>query len=227
MASPSRAPTPTRRRGWRGDPPADDAEARTRILGAATVCIDRFGPKTSLSDVAAEAGVTRQTVYRHFTSIDDLFEAVARGAAVAFLDELADHLRELSDPADVLVEAIAYAVERLPDNPYLGLLLEPGRSAMWWRGVASPLAQQFGQAMLRRTPVDWSAHGYGPAELDGLVEYALRMLGSLTAEPDPRHARGEPLRGFLRRWVAPAVAGPPAQSPEPAADRRAKRGSEP
>ena len=33
-----------RNRGWRGDPPADDVEARERIIAAAMRCIDRHGP---------------------------------------------------------------------------------------------------------------------------------------------------------------------------------------
>src|SRR5690242_3990748 len=48
-----------RTRGWQGDPPLTDDEARARILDAAKRCVERFGPsKTRLADVANELGVT-------------------------------------------------------------------------------------------------------------------------------------------------------------------------
>lgn len=43
------------------------ADARSRILRATLTCIERWGlAKTSLEDVAAEAGLSRATVYRYF-----------------------------------------------------------------------------------------------------------------------------------------------------------------
>ena len=95
-------------RGWRGNPPGDDDEARQRIIDAAMRCIDLYGPhKTGLSDVAAELGITRQTVYRLYPSTDDLLLAVATEAVDVYLDRLAAHVAELTDPGDAVVESIA------------------------------------------------------------------------------------------------------------------------
>ncbi|NMB86754.1 MAG: TetR/AcrR family transcriptional regulator [Chloroflexi bacterium] len=53
------------------------AERRQRILDAAAGLIVRYGyDKTSMSDIAAEAGVTRAIVYLHFDSKDQLFETL-------------------------------------------------------------------------------------------------------------------------------------------------------
>ena len=117
------------RHGWRGDPPGSEAEARERIVGAAMRCVDRYGPgKTGLSDVADELGVTRQTVYRYFAGTDDLLAAVARSAADGYLDRLARHLAQVTDPVQVVVEALAFTIQRLPEERYLGVLLTAGRS---------------------------------------------------------------------------------------------------
>jgi hypothetical protein len=77
--------------------------------------------------------------------------------------------------------------------------------------VTSPEAMAFGRAMLTRMNVDWAACGYRTDELDGLVEFGLRVLQSLVLAP-PRRRGGARLRSFLQRWVAPAVraAGRPA-----------------
>jgi AcrR family transcriptional regulator len=62
-----------RRRGWGERSPADAGEARERLLDAAERCFLRWGPaKTTLDDIAEEAGVSRATVYRYLDSRIDL-----------------------------------------------------------------------------------------------------------------------------------------------------------
>ena len=53
------------------------AQRRDQILAAATEAFARSGfAATSLDDVAAEAGITRVILYRHFDSKTDLYQAV-------------------------------------------------------------------------------------------------------------------------------------------------------
>jgi AcrR family transcriptional regulator len=192
-------------RGWGGNPPIDDDDARERIVDAAMRCIDRYGPnKTSLSDVATELGVTRQTVYRLFPSTEELLHAVAADAADAFLDRLAAHIAGITAPDEAVVEGIVYTFERLPRERFLGILLTTGGSQAFLKGVTSNGAISFARAMFARMDVDWAAHGYDAAELDGLAEFGLRVLQSLVLDP-PRRAGRAQLRAYLRRWVAPAV----------------------
>ena len=195
------------RHGWRGDPPGSEAEARERIVGAAVRCVDRYGPgKTGLSDVAHELGVTRQTVYRYFAGTDDLLAAVARSAAGSYLDRLARHLAQVTDPLEVVVEALASTIERLPEERYLSVLLTAGRSGRFFAGVTSPAAIEFACSLLERTAVDWDKVGYSRAELAELGEFALRVLESLVLDPGTPPRSGPALRDFLRRWVGPAIA---------------------
>jgi AcrR family transcriptional regulator len=195
------------RHGWRGDPPGSEAEARERIVGAAMRCVDRYGAsKTGLSDVATELGVTRQTVYRYFAGTDDLLAAVARAAADSYLDRLERHLAHRTDPVDVVVEAVAVTIERLPEERYLSVLLTPGRSGRFFAGVTSPEAVEFARSLLERTAVDWKKAGYDRAGLDELGEFTLRVLQSLVLDPGTPPRTGAALRGFLRRWAAPAIA---------------------
>jgi AcrR family transcriptional regulator len=53
------------------------AQRREQILAAATQAFARSGfAATSLDDIAAEAGITRVILYRHFDSKSDLYQAV-------------------------------------------------------------------------------------------------------------------------------------------------------
>jgi AcrR family transcriptional regulator len=59
------------------------AERRDQILAAATRAFARSGfAATSLDDVAAEAGVSRVILYRHFESKTDLYRAVLDNACL-------------------------------------------------------------------------------------------------------------------------------------------------
>lgn len=206
-----------RNRGWQGDPPANDDQARERVVAAAMRCIARFGPtKTGLSDVAAEVGVTRQTVYRLFPSTEELFAAVAVAAADTFLKRLVARVQDATDPAEMLVECVAFTVEQLDQERHLSLLLESGRVAVseqFTSAVPSDLTRSF----LSMLPVDWAGLGVSPAQQDLLIEIYLRTLQSLLIHPGPQRGGGE-TRAFLRAWLAPAVEAicsrPPGESPE-------------
>jgi AcrR family transcriptional regulator len=195
-----------RRHGWRGDPPADEADARQRIIEAAMRCVDRAGPdQFTIAQVAEDLGIIRQTVYRYFPSTEHLFTAVGQYAVADFIDELADHLRAVRVPADWFVEALAMAIERLPDRPYLTLLLASGRTEPFARGITSPEAMAVGREVVKRAPIDWPAHGYDSGDLDELIELMLRVLQSMVIDPPDPPRTPRQLRRFLRRWLAPAL----------------------
>ena len=196
-----------RTHGWSGATPADDDEAVARILVAAKKRIDQHGKDFGISDVAKDVGVTRQTVYRYFASTEALLVATSVSEVGPFLDGLAAHVRSIHDPAEAVVEGIAYTLERLPRERYLGLLLTPGKASAFSAGVTSDMALSFGRAILERFDVDWSSVGIVDADLDQLVEFMLRIVQSLVVDPGRPPRVGAELRDFLRRWVAPALSG--------------------
>ena len=199
-----------RTHGWNGAPPASDDEARARIVAATMRCVDRFGPKTGLADVATELGVTRQTVYRYYKTTEDLFRAAGAVAAEAFTERVVAHVADLDDPGEVIVEALSFCLEELPQERYLSLLPALGRSDMFVAGVTGPFSLELGHRMYRQLPIDWDALGYAEDDIDGLVELILRLLQSFLV--DPGHPPRSPAerRNYLRRWIAPAIAATPA-----------------
>jgi AcrR family transcriptional regulator len=197
-----------RTHGWSGSAPASDDEAIARILAAAGQAIDERGADISIADVARTLGVTRQTVYRYFPSTDALLVAAAVHAAGDFLDRLAAHLHGMTDPVDAVTEAIATALEWLPKDKHIGLLIEPGSATAHTESVTSEVALQFANAVLRRFDVDWAAVEFGDEELNELAEHLLRIIQSFVIDPGRPPRTGQDLRRYLRRWVGAAVGQP-------------------
>ena len=197
-----------RTHGWSGSAPASDDEAVARILAAAGKAIDERGAEISIADVARTLGVTRQTVYRYFPSTDALLVAAAVHAADDFLERVADHVRGINDPVDAVTEAVATALEWLPKDKHIGLLVAPGRPNAHTESVTSDVALQFANAMVRRFDVDWAAHGFTDAELDELAEHLLRIIQSFVIDPGRPPRTGQVLRDYMRRWVAGAIVPP-------------------
>ena len=200
-----------RTHGWSGSAPASDDEAIARILAAASQAIDARGADISIADVARTLGVTRQTVYRYFPSTDALLVAAAVHAATGFLDRLAEHLHGITDPLEAVAEAIATALEWLPTDKHIGLLLASGDANAHTESVTSDVALQFAKSMLRRFDVDWAGLGFTDAALDELAEHLLRIIQSFVIDPGRPPRKGDELRDYLRRWVGSAI--PPSAEP--------------
>jgi AcrR family transcriptional regulator len=196
-----------RTHGWAGDPPASDDEAVRRILDATRACIDHDGADVGIIDVARALGVTRQTVYRYYRTTEDLLTATALDATAAFLDRVEAHLAGRAwTPPDAVVEGVAFTLEQLPQDAYLGLLMTPGRISMFSHGFTSPTALALGRAVVERFPIDWAAQGFDDGDLDELVEQMLRMTQSFVVDPGSPPRTGTELRRYLAHWLAPAVA---------------------
>ncbi|MGA8847027.1 MAG: TetR/AcrR family transcriptional regulator [Nocardioides sp.] len=198
--------------GWQGDPPPTEALARARIIAAATACIDRTGvEKATLSDVAAEVGVTRQTVYRYFAGLAELLHAVAETGAADFVSRMQAHVEGCGEPLDAVVESIVFCLHELPLEPRIGVLLQSDED-LFGRGITSPTGSALGAGFLRGLAVDWVSGGVTDEDLDGLAELMLRLIGSLMQHPSAAPRPTNELRGFLRRWLGPALTADPSPS---------------
>ena len=200
--------------GWQGNPPRTGVEARERIVAAATTCLEKFGPaKTTLSDVASELGVTRQTVYRYYANLGELFAAVAQAGLDDFVDRMQRHLSSFSTPSDVAIESVVFAVRSIPRERHIGALFQSGETEIFSRDVTSSTAVAVGADILRRAPVNWSEVGVADDELDSLAEILMRLFVSFLQYPaDPPRSEDE-LRSLVRRWLSPALQGSAPSGP--------------
>lgn len=101
-------------------------DARSRILAATVVCLGRFGlAKTTVDDVATEAGLARATVYRHVPDGRDQLIAEAIEWAVAeFFADLAAAVADAPDFATALELALLHGHRAVDEHEVLQKVLE-------------------------------------------------------------------------------------------------------
>ena len=99
---------------------------RIRIVDGALACVARQGvAKTTVDDVARQAGLSRATVYRAFPEgKDSLLAAVIDTEVARLFSALGARMGESSDLSDVLVVGIVEAATRITSHPALGYLFE-------------------------------------------------------------------------------------------------------
>ena len=191
---------------WGGlPPPADDTEARSRLEDAARRCFERFGfEKTSIADVAAEAGVTRRTVYRYFDNSDQLLRAAFATAAGGIVDRMLAQARRHRNPGERLIEAMLFLLREIPADPRIGPPFTQKRaSARAGRVMSSAVTMEVSHAALRAVNEDWSP--LTAREVDELAELILRLLESFLTDPGTRPRAEAEMRAFLKRWLLPAI----------------------
>ena len=187
-----------RRSAWGGNPPKDEAAARERIVEAALRAIRRDGlENTSVSSIAREAEITRQTFYRYFADGQEVVRTVELRSGGGLIGRLAEHVRSFDRLDERLAESIVFLLEELPNDPLAFRGFQPGYGTIIndtnlaytaryleaiWTDDYAPLAKANGRA---------------------LAELLLRLLRSLVLMPH----EGRAMKSFVNDHVRPCIMG--------------------
>ena len=110
---------------------AEPGDPRTPVLEAAFGCVARFGfAKTTMEDVAREAGLSRATVYRVFPGgRDELFSAMVAWEMGRFFVRMAIAVQDAADFPAVVEGALVFAHREIREHAALQKVLatEPER----------------------------------------------------------------------------------------------------
>jgi len=186
---------------WAGDPPQASA-ARGRLLEAAARCIARDGiAATSVAAIAAEAGVSRQTVYRYFSGRDALVLGCLRATAEEVRAAIDQQLRALVDPADMIVETLVLGLDAVRGDPVLRAISDASSPGALGTQITGPA----GIAWVREPLAPAiEAAGWDEDHTDACLELILRLFLSWIISPQPQRSPEE-LRAFLYRHVIPGL----------------------
>ena len=202
---------------WAGRPPADDAEASQRIRDAARRCIDRNGVNVRIAEVARELGVSRPTVYRHYSSGRAVLRAVALESIDPLLARVASMEVDLrSTPAEVVAEVGCLLFEWLCRDSQLRQLTRFGAGAAT-DDVTSGAALLLTRGLIERALASFDESATLD-HLDEIAELVTRLVHSMIERPVLAASRGSGPCEPLRRWVIAAVSGILTGSAESARD---------
>lgn len=198
------------RESWRSDAPSSVDDARNRLVDAAEACFTRFGvAKTTLEDIATEAGVSRATVYRYFEGgRDEIILGVVLREGKAFLEALGRRVQREETLGSAIVEGVLYTVSAVRKNEHLALLFAPEVAGHTTSiAGASTALYELTQDFLR--PIFEQARAANQLR-DGIIaedaaEFVLRMILSLLSVAGPRARSQAKEREFLRTYCAGAI----------------------
>ena len=177
-----------------------------RVLDAALACVARVGvAKTTLDDVAKEAGCARATVYRTFPGRQALMRAVLDREVAVLAERVLDAANDADTLADAIEAVILTAAVTFNTHPALAFVVayEPEL-------VAPQLSFDRGSALLMNagTVVAPAFSRFLPVERAArLGEWVARITLSFLCNPIDQGQLDDPafVRGLVADFVLPGV----------------------
>lgn len=181
-----------------------------RIVDATLRCIARWGlAKTTLDDIAREAGCSRATVYRSAPGGKDaLVDDVAAAELSRFFADLGRRLDAAETLEDLLVEGITYAARFVAGHPALQFLLAHEPETILPRICFAPVDRVLGT--VRDFGAGYLARWVGTEQAPRAAEWVARLVLSYTLSPadDVDLAEEESVRRLVRAFVLPGLVAP-------------------
>lgn len=223
--------------GRRDVPGASQVEGR--IIQAALRCFARWGvSKTTVDDIARDAGISRATVYRTFPAgRDSILDAVVDSERRAFFQHLGAVLSEASDPEQMLRTGLSEAWKHLAGDEVLVFLVKHEPEVVL-RNVAFEQLESL-IAVCRELVSPYLERWLDPVQAARLAEWATRVAVSYAIAPPawlPRPASADGIAQWadrlasalvetffapvLRSWLNPSSSGDPGDGGIAPAGRR-------
>src|SRR5882672_8489492 len=180
--------------------------AEKRILDATKVCCERWGiAKVSVDDIAAEARVSRATLYRLFPGGKDvLFDALRVRELEDFFGRLTAAVAGATDLEDLVVRTVVAATRELRADDHLALMLmsEPGDTVAELTVRGLPRIIRMASLFLSPLVDPYLSRQQGAK----LVDLVARVVISYFLAPseDVELGEDEPARLFIRTQILPA-----------------------
>jgi AcrR family transcriptional regulator len=190
--------------------PGPVARTLDKALAAAQRCFVRFGlEKTTMEDIASEAGLSRATIYRYFNSKMEIAEEIGLRGVAAINATVLTQIAPLTDAVPRLVEAIATSIEFVMRDDYLrGLLTGEMRPVMQGLRRHSQGIDELTRA--RYEPLLYAAIAAGDLSaslaVDEVIDWIMLVEIALITRDTPAASGTDGLRAYLARYVIQGLA---------------------
>lgn len=173
-------------------------------MDSALRCLEKYRiEKSTISDIASEAGVTRATVYSYFPTKQEILHAAFFQVVDQFLGKLLRHLEAFEQPEERLIEALVFICEEMPKDPYLSLIVEPGMSELVNERTLTSQDVKAVRLEMMKTILRGEARYL--SNLEDLSEIVSRLVVSFLVMKSERKRSREELGRFFRRFILPVL----------------------
>ena len=176
------------------------------VLDAAKRCVERWGmAKVTIDDIAADAGVSRATLYRLFPGGKDvLYDAMRVRELEEFFTRLTGLVDGVDDLDELLVRIVVAATSELRSDQHLAAMLASSPGEVAGELTLDGLPRIIRMATVFLAPL--VADHLPRAEAARLVELLGRLVISYFLAPSEHVDLGDPesARVFLSTFVLPA-----------------------
>lgn len=158
---------------------------RVRVVDATLECLARYGTgKTTVDDIARQAGLSRATIYRAFPGgRDEILAAVVDTESARLFSALGLRLGAASDLTEALVAGIVEASSRIRNHPALAYMVAHEPEVVLGHLAFEDSARLIETAARFTAP--FLARWLRPAEAGRVAEWATRIVLSYVISPSP------------------------------------------
>ena len=97
-----------------------DSEKRNQVLTLAKKRFERFGfNKTTVDEIARDAGISKRTLYQEFESKEQILEELFMFEALSVRKAILNQIKKIVEPAEKLQTYIRLAIKYLNHNPFI------------------------------------------------------------------------------------------------------------
>ncbi|WP_176594126.1 TetR/AcrR family transcriptional regulator [Sphingobium sp. EM0848] len=181
-----------------------------KIVRGARKCFKQYGlQKTTIEDIAVAAGVSRPTVYKHFTSKQEIVDYISLSEMAKVHDEFRTRMARHDSFAETVTEAILISVQVAHENFYVRRFVQELEMSSRSQNTSSPF--QVG-ARARWASLLAKAKQSGELATDVSTDQVVSWLSltqmMLLGTYDQLGVNEEQARHFIRRFIVePLLAG--------------------
>ena len=188
----------------------DASPLEQQIISAAEECFIRGGVrKTTFSDIAGHAQLSRRTLYRYFANKEDILARIAIWQTHQVNQEIRARVNRFQDFESIVADCLLLAVRIVEENPQIKLFADGGLAAGRPVDPGAPDHKVIREQWASLLDAAAERGKFAPGlSVDDVVSWLYLAQALLHTKVDAIASSDDELRHFIRRFIVQPVMAP-------------------